>query len=171
MLGSIGAIRRAYKPNLGVGPDIWKFANTTAVWAVANQLIVSAFTVDSPVVVTTANFRIGVASGNMDVAILDATFTRLASCGSFAVPASGVSKTQVFAASASVALVPGIVYYSGVNVDNTTATLLGYSFTGMPAIASHIRNGFLASAVPIPAGPLAPAEIAAATLVPFVLFT
>lgn len=111
--------------NLFVGPIYAAVPMTQIAVATSGNVYAQRFQVSRPVTVTTARFVVGTQSGNMDIAILASNGDRLGSTGSFAVPTSGSSSQAL---TGSVDLEPGLVYYSALACDNTTATFSAFNY-------------------------------------------
>ena len=118
---SIGPISAAPTPDLWVGPfDPRTLAAGGAVApATASKALFYAFTVHAPVTVGHANILVGTQSGNVDLGIYDTAGNRLASTGSTA--CGDGSAVQTIALTASITLIPGVVYWAAFCADNTSA--------------------------------------------------
>jgi len=116
-------------PNVYVGPFHPMIAASNSISANANQVILTAFSVQQTVRVTKGVVEVGgTSSGNLDVGIYNDAGTLLASSGSTAMAAANTR--QELTLSSSVLLNPGRKYYAAVNVDNATGTLRGYVVGG-----------------------------------------
>jgi len=90
-------------------------ANTNA----ANRAWLIVCEVTQPCTITGIRIGVTVSSGNIDVGLYDASFSRLASSGSTACPTANTKATVNFTASA--VITPG-TYYLALTADNTTVT-------------------------------------------------
>jgi hypothetical protein len=127
---------------------LWALMTSTANNS-ANRAHFVAFQVNRPHTVSTAHFRVGTQSGNMDVGLYDDAGVRLGSTGAFSVPGTGTNSSQ--ALTASVSLVPGRRYYTALVADNTTATFGVFSAGAAPDVPGYITRGTVNSAHPLPA--------------------
>ena len=120
-MGGIGPISETPRqPVLFVGPDPATWLADVAT-AAANYTVGSAFTVPSPITVSTAYFKVAVQSGYISFSILDAnTMSVLAWTESFACPAAGQRSRALLA---PVTLLPGVVYYRCYSMDNATVSV------------------------------------------------
>lgn len=133
----------------GVGPASNQWMNAIgSAFPSANSARMYAFQVARPVTVSAAFFRVQTASGSMDVGIYDAAGVRLASTGSFTVPAQASSCTQ--ALTASVTLVPGRKYWAAIACDNGTAIFGGYAAIQRPNPTGYATSGAVAASMPLP---------------------
>jgi len=148
-MNGIGPISAAWKPNILVGPAWNVQANGSVVFDAANAARFMAFTVDAPVLASTAYFRVAVASGNMDVGIYSDAGVRLGSTGSFAVPAASSSSSK--AMTAAVVLVPGVRYWAAIACDNTTASFGAQANITNPTVPGYVYNNRVAASMPLPA--------------------
>lgn len=120
----------------------------------ASAVVWAAFTVKKPVTVSNVLFRVGVSAGNMDIGLCSvsgSTATRLASTGSFAVPAVAVQNTK--ALGASVDLIPGTIYLQALAADDVTAGFGGNNLAAMPMQNGSYYDlvGLTAASFPLPA--------------------
>lgn len=143
--------------NLGIGTiPLWLPNVAGVVFPTANAAVMLAFKVDVAVTVSTAYFRVTVASGNMDVGIYSAGGSRLGSTGSFVVPTAAITVSQ--ALTGSVALVPGVRYYGALACDNTTASFGAFSAAGAPTITGYNVRSQTSASMPLPSTITPPAN-------------
>lgn len=125
------------------------FTTASATYPTANKAIFAPMRVNVPTLVTKLAAYVGAtSSGNIDVGIYAADGTRLVSSGSTAQSAT-VNAWQLFDVTDTL-LLPGIVYYLAVAMDNTTGTL----FRAGPGAAIYLKTKGLAemtTAFPLPA--------------------
>jgi len=114
---------------------------------VANQAIYRPVLCYASCTVTGIRVSIGTSSGNMDVAIYDESFNRLASSGSTASPGTGL-RTISFSGG-GVAISPGR-YWLAISQNNNTQT---YSNMNTPALPGAARNQTSAFPLPNPGAP------------------
>jgi hypothetical protein len=134
--------------DLYVGPSGATLSNTFLAVTTANAAQLNAFQVVRTVTVSTAHFRVGAQSGNLDFGIYDDSGTRLASTGSFACPAPATAGSSQ-ALTSSVTLAPGRRYWAAIAADNTTATLLGLG--SAQSASAYVLGGNVAATFPLPA--------------------
>ncbi|MEV4991196.1 GDSL-type esterase/lipase family protein [Pseudarthrobacter sp. LMD1-1-1.1] len=108
---------------LGTSPTLSLAGNTQFTVGAANQGICVPVIPHRDCTINTLRWMPGVASGNYDIAILDATGTRLWSKGSTAL----TSGAKVETVSPGVALTAGTKYWIAIAFDNTTAQAYGLS--------------------------------------------
>lgn len=131
-----------------VGPIHQSSCGNVTAYPVANRAHYAAFQVSRPITVSKVRFYVAVQSGNMSIAICDAAFGRLATTGTFTVPAIG---EQTQALTGSLTLVPGTRYYAAISADNTTVAFLGNtSGAVMGGSAVPVAIVALATAHPVP---------------------
>lgn len=100
--------------------------NTGAAWPAINRAIYVPFEVQAFCVAYQIGFQVAIQSGNLDVGIYDVLGNRLVSKGSTAVAVAGAQVVDI----TDTTLVPG-VYFFGMCVDNTTASISSSSVTAL----------------------------------------
>lgn len=113
--------------DLYVGPSNPNIGHVLTAFPTINAARLYAFTVNRFQTVSKIYFRVGTASGNMDVGVYDDNGTRLTSSGSTAVPTAAQTVSLTVPA---INLSPGIKYWVAIACDNVTAAF------GQPASAS-----------------------------------
>lgn len=92
----------------------------------ANRAILSVLLVTRKITVTNVRFRTNTSSGNLDVGIYDASYTRLWSTGSFASSSGEITKAISAGSPTSLTLTPA-KYWLAIAADNNTVTIAGAS--------------------------------------------
>lgn len=134
---------------LGSAPE-WMPTSNTAVGA-ANRAVYMKMYVGTARTVTTAYFRVGTQSGNLDIGIYDATLTtKLGSTGSFACPVVGV-QSQAF--SAGIALSANTIYYVALAASSSTCALYSKTDTNGKGNSGWQQHGYQDTAFPLPTTP------------------
>lgn len=128
-----------------VGPNDPRILSSSAV-VTANRTYLMAFSVRSPVTVSTANCEIVTQSGNMAMGIYDASGVRLATTGSVATPVAGLAS---LALTASITLVPGVRYFAAIQFDNAVAAVAYFSSNAANLSAALALNTFVANTFPL----------------------
>lgn len=134
-----------------IEPIPWPSFSAEAVYFTANFAVLVAVRVAAPVVISTIEYYVGTASGNVDVGIYTydgSTFTRAASSGSTA--ASGTNAIQAINLTAPYALAPGVTYYFAIAADNITITMTRIVPHSATTLA-HARAVAKSSSFPLPA--------------------
>lgn len=158
--------------NLLVGPTSNAFCNSVATtYPTANAARLQSFQVERPVTVTTAYFRVGTQGAgppNMCVGIYSDAGVRLATTGSFAVPAAANTNSQPLLA--SVTLVPGVRYWAAIAADATTPQFLCFGSAPAPAVPSYVTIGHVATSMPLPDPIVIPTTVPAASTIYWIAF-
>lgn len=142
----------------GLAQGLPLFSAASATYPAANRALLVPFHIEMPILITLLLSANGAtASGNIDVGIYSADFTRIVSAGSTA--QSGTNAAQTFNI-ADVILGAGD-YYLAVAMDNTTGTLFRQNLGVQPTRRAGVLQ--MASAFPLPAT-ITPATIASSYL-------
>ena len=87
-------------------------------WPAANRALYIPVEVETPCIAVKMMFQVTTQSGNFDIGIYAENGSRLVSTGSTAVPAAGMSVSDI----TDTTLTPG-TYFLALNIDNTTAAV------------------------------------------------
>jgi hypothetical protein len=142
-LRTLGGVEVPILP-LRVGPPSIYGTGFTGMPMVANTVYVQWFVdVPRPVAITRAEICLNVQSGNLDIAVVDATKNRLVSTGAVACPGGG---GQYVNFTTGMTLQPGTKYGAAIQVDNTTVRVIGTAVPGASAgFLTDVGIGFTAT--------------------------